>query len=236
MKDLLTAQSQACWKERIRKETVARATWKVNHGHKYAKERPRPGKRPQQQAVFHPALGGGSPPAPGSPDGRTGRTRLPETEGDGAQPPGGVGDQEARRAARAPAGQTKPETLEMRPVPLNTLQLLFQGVSHDGQGRALYLRERSRQKPEDKFQYPILSSWEYGWHLGKERATTSCHPRPLQAACPPPAPPQPRASSPLTHQLTLLAPSLWGQAPSLTQAFAHGVSAWNVPPAPPSAS
>ncbi|XP_036286617.1 protein ATP6V1FNB [Pipistrellus kuhlii] len=168
MKDLLTAQGQACWKERIRKETVARATWTVTHGHKYAKERSRPGKRPQQ-AVFHPALGGGSLPAPGSPDGRTGRTGrtgLPETERVGAQPPGGMGDQEAQRAARAPAGQTKPETLEMRPVPLHTLQLLFHGVSHDGQGRASYLRERSRQKPADKFQYPILSSWEYGWHLG----------------------------------------------------------------------
>lgn len=55
----------------------------------------------------------------------------------------------------------------MRQVPPSTLQLLFQGISHDGQGRALYLRERHRQKPEEKFQYPILSSWEYGWHVGK---------------------------------------------------------------------
>ncbi|XP_044611064.1 uncharacterized protein [Equus asinus] len=26
--------------------------------------------------------------------------------------------------------------------------------------------ERHRQKPEEKYPYPILSSWEYGWHVG----------------------------------------------------------------------
>ena len=55
----------------------------------------------------------------------------------------------------------------MRQVPPCTLQLLFQGTSHDGQGRALCLQERYRQKPEEKFLYPIVSSWEYGWHMGK---------------------------------------------------------------------
>ncbi|XP_025312379.3 protein ATP6V1FNB [Canis lupus dingo] len=54
----------------------------------------------------------------------------------------------------------------MRRAPPGTLKLLFQGISHDGQGRALYLRERHRQKPEEKFLYPVLSSWEYGWNIG----------------------------------------------------------------------
>lgn len=81
----------------------------------------------------------------------------------------------------------------MRRAPPGTLKLLFQGISHDGQGRALYLRERHRQKPEEKFLYPVLSSWEYGWNIGKghhpvatpdprgqarpSSPALSCHPR-----------------------------------------------------------
>ncbi|XP_014439900.1 uncharacterized protein LOC106733974 [Tupaia chinensis] len=100
----------------------------------------------------------------------------PETKRVLNQPSRGVGVQgspakgdrvwEARRAAQRPAGQTRPPGLAMRPVPPSTLQLLFQGLSHEGQGRTQYLRERHRQKPEEKFQYPVLSSWEYGWHVG----------------------------------------------------------------------
>lgn len=163
MKDLFTSRGQACWEERIRKEVIARTTWKVKHGHKYPKERSLPGKQ-LQQALFHSPLGVGSLPATSSPDRRTG---LPETKEVRAQLSRGVGVQEVQRATRGPTGQTKPGSLEMRPVPSSTLQLLFQGISHDGQGRALYLRERNRQKPEEKFQYPIVSSWEYGWHVGK---------------------------------------------------------------------
>ncbi|XP_070247714.1 protein SPMIP1 isoform X1 [Myotis yumanensis] len=162
MRDLFTFQNQACWEERLRKEAAARAAWKVNHGHKYPKERSLPRKR-LQQALLHSAPGVGSLPATSSPDRRTG---LPETQGVRAQPPGTVGVQEAQRATREPAGQTKRGSLEMRRVPSSTRQLLFQGLSHDGQGRALYLRERNRKKPAEKFRYPVLSSWEYGWHVG----------------------------------------------------------------------
>lgn len=36
-----------------------------------------------------------------------------------------------------------------------------------GRGRSLYLQRRGHMKPEDKFSFPLLSSWEYGWRLGK---------------------------------------------------------------------
>lgn len=213
MKDLLTSQGQARWEERIRKEAVARATWKVNHGHKYPKERSLPGKR-LQQALFHSPLGVGTLPATSSPDRRTG---LPETKGVGAPPSRRVDIQEAQRATRGPAGQTKPESLEMKPVPSSTLQLLFQGISHDGQGRASYLRERNRQKPAEKFQYPILSSWEYGWHVGKghhllpfQAFAGSLAPSPASCFITPHSPAHPPGSLSLSRQ-----------APSLFQAFAH---------------
>lgn len=151
-------QSQACWQERIRRETAARVAWTVTYGHKYPKEGPVPRKR-LQRAPLRPAAS------------------SPETEGLRGQLSSGVGVRgplpkegrawEAQRATGGLAAQTKPEGLEMRRAPPGTLKLLFQGISHDGQGRASYLRERHRQKPEEKFLYPVLSSWEYGWHIGK---------------------------------------------------------------------
>lgn len=55
----------------------------------------------------------------------------------------------------------------MKPPTSATLKLLFQGISHDGQGRTLYLKERHQLIPEKKYKYPMVSSWEYGWHVGK---------------------------------------------------------------------
>lgn len=179
MRDLCTTQSQAYWQERIQKETTARVTWKINYGHKYLKEGPVPRKR-LQRAPLRLALGAGPLPATSAPESKEIRDGWPETKGVQDQLSKGVGVQgpppkgekawEAQRDPRGPAVQTRPGVLEMRQVPASTLRLLFQGISHDGQGRASYLRERHRQKPEEKFLYPVLSSWEYGWHMGK-----GCH-------------------------------------------------------------
>uniref|UniRef100_A0A8C0GD22 Sperm microtubule inner protein 1 C-terminal domain-containing protein n=1 Tax=Chelonoidis abingdonii TaxID=106734 RepID=A0A8C0GD22_CHEAB len=61
----------------------------------------------------------------------------------------------------------EPLLKEMRPATSKTKHLLYQGISREGQGRHLYLQERKLKNPEDKFHYPVLSSWEYGWRLGK---------------------------------------------------------------------
>uniref|UniRef100_A0A5F5PWZ9 Sperm microtubule inner protein 1 C-terminal domain-containing protein n=1 Tax=Equus caballus TaxID=9796 RepID=A0A5F5PWZ9_HORSE len=167
-------KNQACWQEHIQKEAAARVAWKINYGHKYPKEGPIPRKR-LQQAPLRSALGVGPMPVTSSQDSKEVQAGWPETKGVWDQLSRGVGVQdpppkgdisEARGVTWGPAGQTKLEGLKMRQVPPSTLQLLFQGISHDGQGRALYLQERHRQKPEEKYPYPILSSWEYGWHVG----------------------------------------------------------------------
>ncbi|XP_029324557.1 protein ATP6V1FNB [Mus caroli] len=54
----------------------------------------------------------------------------------------------------------------MKPPAPATLKLLFEGISHDGQGRTLYLKERHQVIPEKKYKYPMVSSWAYGWHVG----------------------------------------------------------------------
>lgn len=175
MKDLFTSQKQACWQEHIRKETAARVAWNLKHGHKHP-EAALPRKRPQK-APFRSVLGAGPSQATSAPDSKEVPAGWPETRGLQGQLSRGVGVQgpapkvdrgwQAQKPTRGPADQTKPVGSGMRQVPPSTLQLLFQGVSHDGQGRASYLRERYQQKPEEKFLYPIVSSWEYGWHMGK---------------------------------------------------------------------
>ncbi|XP_052425396.1 protein ATP6V1FNB [Carassius gibelio] len=54
----------------------------------------------------------------------------------------------------------------MRPVSPSTTAALYQGSSNEGKGRSLYLKKRAQKGPEEKFDYPILSSWDYGWRLG----------------------------------------------------------------------
>ncbi|CAH8557218.1 unnamed protein product [Schistosoma margrebowiei] len=43
------------------------------------------------------------------------------------------------------------------------LKLLYEGISKEGKGRNRYLHDRYKLNLEDKFQFPVLSSMEYGW-------------------------------------------------------------------------
>jgi hypothetical protein len=55
---------------------------------------------------------------------------------------------------------------EMRPVSPKVRKSLYEGFSKDGTGRYQYLHRRYTYDPENKYDYPILSSWVYGWRLG----------------------------------------------------------------------
>lgn len=55
---------------------------------------------------------------------------------------------------------------EMRPVTPGTKEKLYDGFTKEGRGRYQYLVSRNEKSPEEKFSYPLLSSWEYGWRLG----------------------------------------------------------------------
>jgi len=64
--------------------------------------------------------------------------------------------------------RARKETEEMRPVDDKSKELLFDGFSREGRGRARYLRERHEHGPDVKFTYPVASSWEYGWKINEE--------------------------------------------------------------------
>jgi len=54
---------------------------------------------------------------------------------------------------------------EMRPPSPSTKARLYDGFTKEGKGRHQYLLCRNKQSPENKFPFPVLSSWEYGWRL-----------------------------------------------------------------------
>lgn len=56
---------------------------------------------------------------------------------------------------------------EMRPVPREVHNLLYQGISHEDEGRYRYLKTRMLLAPEDKYTFPLTSNFNYGWQMGK---------------------------------------------------------------------
>jgi len=54
-----------------------------------------------------------------------------------------------------------------------TRRQLYSGTSNEG--RMNYLQSRLRRRPESRYLYPVVSSWEYGWRL--DPVTDSQRPR-----------------------------------------------------------
>ncbi|XP_069875035.1 protein SPMIP1 [Dipodomys merriami] len=167
MRDLLITQAQNCWQERIQKEAAIRANWRIHYGQQYLKDRTK-AKRHTWQVPLNTSLPV-DPVHPGCkkvPETQRIQDQLPRPRSVQGHPPKGERFGQAREDTHKLAEQRKQEDFLMKPVPSSTLKLLYQGVSYDGQGRAQYFKERYQQTPMERFQYPILSSWEYGWHVG----------------------------------------------------------------------
>ena len=65
---------------------------------------------------------------------------------------------------------------EMRPVTPATKLLLYKGFSALGEGRYQYLQQRKQKKPEQKYEFPITSGWEYGWKITTSMKNSSTRP------------------------------------------------------------
>ncbi|XP_031237230.1 protein ATP6V1FNB [Mastomys coucha] len=69
--------------------------------------------------------------------------------------------------SKAPSPASEPLFLsEMYPVPPDTKALLYEGISHDLQGRYQYLNTRKLDLPEKRYLFPITTNFTYGWQLG----------------------------------------------------------------------
>lgn len=70
---------------------------------------------------------------------------------------------------RMPEGSSRLAALpavDMVQPPERSKTLLYDGFTKEGKGRYQYLQQRYQTIPETKYQFPVLSSWEYGWRLG----------------------------------------------------------------------
>ena len=66
---------------------------------------------------------------------------------------------------------------DMRPPSQDTRVMLYSGISAHGEGRYAYLKKRKQMIPEQKYEFPILSSCQYGWKI-----TELTNPKPSQYA------------------------------------------------------
>ncbi|CAN9512614.1 unnamed protein product [Ophioblennius macclurei] len=147
MRGLLTTQSQNGYREQIKKEMLTRLAWKSRYADLYPSccDDPAPQGRPRDPTPTPPLQQRSAEP----------RSVTPEKKLHPLPPPEmAVGE-----------GPTEAPPL-MRPVSPKTKQSLYQDSSHHGKGRRMYLQRRGHVKPEEKFDFPVLSSWEYGWRLG----------------------------------------------------------------------
>ncbi|RNA25522.1 hypothetical protein BpHYR1_007695 [Brachionus plicatilis] len=56
---------------------------------------------------------------------------------------------------------------DMKPPSQNIQALLYDGFTKEEKGRHQYLKARKSENPENKYEYPLLNSFEYGWKLNE---------------------------------------------------------------------
>ncbi|XP_056591328.1 protein ATP6V1FNB isoform X1 [Triplophysa dalaica] len=143
MRNLLTTQDQNFYRELILKEAYTRLAWKM----KYSGEYPisSSSRRSKSIGLFNPPS--------------VSEVTLPP-----------VVQTQKPKTPVVTRGVLSEAPL-MRPVSSQTKASLYAGLSNDGKGRRLYLKKRTEQGPEEKYEHPILSSWDYGWRLGDYEMT-----------------------------------------------------------------
>ncbi|XP_074049847.1 protein SPMIP1 [Macrotis lagotis] len=147
----MDTQRQNFWKEDYLKEIMLRCDWHRKYG---AKVKAKQAARDATRKVFKlPTLGPKTPPSP-----------LPLPPPPPKEPP------------KPPPPLKEAPATEMFPVPPETRDLLYQGISHDLQGRFNYLENRKLAKPEERYPFPVTTNFIYGWQLGSplERKMVSC--------------------------------------------------------------
>ncbi|XP_078803946.1 protein SPMIP1 [Oryzias latipes] len=141
MRGLLTTQSQNCYKEQIQRELLTRLAWKSRYAKLY------PSALSLQGSTQLPPL----PPG----------ARKPEKQNPPPHPQSLAPTMEKERRQPAP-----PLMKPVPPPPQSRRAMLQDSSHHQGIGRSLYLQRRGHIRPEEKFDFPLLSSWDYGWRLG----------------------------------------------------------------------
>lgn len=142
----MDTQRQNFWKESIRKEAMVRLAWQTQYSKEFARTAGFNKSRANKGSVdVKPVMKNLQAKL------EIKLNELPDNE------------VEEKADITKPARQPKTYTKEMRPASKPTIKLLYEGFSADGGGRYAYLEKRKTIIPEKKYEFPITSSFEYGW-------------------------------------------------------------------------
>ncbi|XP_060635661.2 protein SPMIP1 [Anolis sagrei] len=143
---------QNFWKEEYQKEMMVRYKWHQKYGAivkaKQASQRERH-QRAVDNTLRLPSVKAPAPVKPKSP------------------PPPPSSPAEPARERDLTGLDTLILEAEMKPVPREVRALIYQGISHEDEGRHRYLKTRLLLNPEDKYTFPVTTNFNYGWQMGK---------------------------------------------------------------------
>ncbi|PIK32971.1 hypothetical protein BSL78_15623 [Apostichopus japonicus] len=154
-RELFDVQRQNFWTESIHKEAYTRLAWHEKYSKEFARDSVKNAQTKRLQDKFPPIVH--NIPAVLSLKAQK-KNHRKENLADIEKK---KSDELAALAGRDPNALL----VEMRPVTPHTRTQLYKGFSKEGTGRYAYLQFRKLKKPEDKYDFPITSSWDYGWRL-----------------------------------------------------------------------
>ncbi|XP_071961659.1 protein SPMIP1-like [Antedon mediterranea] len=149
VRELFDVQRQNFWTESIHKEAYTRLAWHEKYSKEFARE------SREGQGVARKRRPNMVPKVHAIPELNT-KTKVDKEKAKKKEKPD-----------LAALGGDNPDALlvEMRPVSRDVKDQLYKGFSKEGTGRYAYLQIRKIKKPEDKYEFPLTSAWEYGWKL-----------------------------------------------------------------------
>ena len=166
MAKCMDTQLQNFWKESIGKEAALRFSWHMRYSKQFKDNR---ATKSASGAPFRPNVVPKPSRHSSVPDGKTVAERIRRLESEKrrrntvADKKKSISDSTERPRLSKSAGVLSLK--DMRPPTPGTRGLLYQGISAHGDGRYAYLRKRKMLTPEEKYEFPILSSCQYGWKI-----------------------------------------------------------------------
>ena len=160
----MDTQLQNFWIESIDKEASLRFAWHLKYSKQFAKKVVQQRQQNKTGLVLSNAV----------------TERIKKIEADreplcsapAADCNDGIMKGSSARSPHQPAGRSQSARSDritvmkdMRPPSHSTRSILYSGISAHGEGRYAYLKKRKLLVPEQKYEFPILSSCQYGWKI-----------------------------------------------------------------------
>lgn len=155
----MDTQRQNFWKETINKEETVRLLWHMKFSKEFARDHNLKEKDRKKQTEIT-----WSKTAPMS---TLNLQRYPKKKATAKLT-------DTEMGSKSP-GQTGLAS-DMRAVTPSTRELLFKGFSALGEGRYQYLQKRKQKDPEEKYEFPVTSGWEYGWKITSSMKKSNSRP------------------------------------------------------------